>query len=261
MREPLVVNYILERLRSDSGHVAELARIDGEIGHPGVKGRFRELLLNNLLMPWLPSGVACGTGLIIDHRQEIADAGQEDIIVFDPFLAPSVFASPNSDHGVYFFDSVLCRIEVKSKLRKDDLAKFVASSSQLARLQLAGREDAARQVFGALNMLVAFSSEIADGSELRCLREAMTGKELDPVSGIVSSLCVADRGFWLLGRHESGLRWKTLRLESPHDPLAYFAGVTSNTCFDQRAARQGLKPVGGGIGMYLEHPFDFVGDV
>ncbi len=57
------MNYVLERLRSDSRHLSELATIDGQIGHPGVKGRFRELLLNNLLIPWLPSGMVCGTGL------------------------------------------------------------------------------------------------------------------------------------------------------------------------------------------------------
>ncbi len=67
----------------------------------------------------------------------MVEAGQEDIVIFDPVLAPSVLASANLTQGVYFFDSVLCRIEVKSRLRKADLAAFAGSSERLAQLALA----------------------------------------------------------------------------------------------------------------------------
>lgn len=252
------MTYLLERLRTDSRHVAELAGVDGQIDHPGVKGRFRELLVNRLLIPWLPAGVACGTGLIIDHRQEMADVGQDDIVIFDPTLSPSILASANSGHGVYFFDSVLCRIEVKSVLRKDDIRMFVKSSTRLSQLELAVSPGVTSQVPSAMNMLVAFKSEVAKGKELEFLCEAMTDNALDPGSGVVSSICVADRGFWLLGERGGERHWKALTVSNNGDPLAYFIGVVSNTCFAQRAARYGTKPLGGGIGNYLDHPFTFV---
>ncbi len=252
------MNYVLERLKSDSRHVADLATIDGQIAHPGVKGRFRELLVSNLLVPWLPAGVACGTGLIVDHRQAMVDAGQEDIVVFDPMLSPSILASSISSHAVYFFDSVLCRIEVKSKLRKDDLPRFIETSKRLSQLHLAVGADVVPQVAGVMNMLVAFESEVAAGKELESLLAAMTKHEVDPASGIVSSMCVADRGFWLLGERAGKRQWKKLADAENGAPLAYFTGVVSNTCFNQRAARQGTRPLGGGIGNYLDHPFDFV---
>jgi hypothetical protein len=250
--------YILERLRSDSRHVCDLAVHEGQVGHPGVKGRFRELLLNNLLMPWLPASVGCGTGVIVDHRQQVIDAGQEDIILFDSLLAPPVLASPQSTHGVYLFDSVLCRIEVKSTLRKADLKSFVDTSSMIAKLELSAKPGVAPAVFGALNMLMAFESEVAAGQELSNLCEEMGKVGLGPTSGVVSAMCIADRGFWLLGKDGDAPRWKTLRVNDPGDPLSYFVGVISNSCFDQRARRQGLHPLGGGIGLYLDHPFDFV---
>ncbi len=109
-----------------------------------------------------------------------------------------------------------------------------------------------------MNMLVAFESEIAAGKELQFLREAMRERQLDPCGGVVSSMCVADRGFWLLGDRNGERLWKTLQTSVAGDPLAYFTGVVSNTCFKQRSARQGLKPLGGGIGNYLDHPFDVV---
>lgn len=56
------------------------------------------------------------------------EANQDDVILFDQFLAPSVLASSGSTHGVYLFDNVLCRVEVKSSLAKADLATFVKKS-------------------------------------------------------------------------------------------------------------------------------------
>jgi hypothetical protein len=130
-------NYILDRLRLDSRHVLDLAAHEGAIGHGGVKGRFRELFLSNLLLPWLPASIACGTGLIIDHKQRMLDAGQEDIVVFDPLLGPAIFASAQSGDGVYLFDSALCRIEVKSSVTKSDLDDFAATSKVISTMELA----------------------------------------------------------------------------------------------------------------------------
>jgi hypothetical protein len=71
-------------------------------------------------------------------------------------------------------------------------------------------------------------------------------------------MCIAECGFWPLGEEAGVRRWKELQFTDAADPLAYFVGVISNSCFDQRAARQGLQPLGGGIGMYIDHPFKFV---
>ena len=251
-------NYVLGRLRCDSRHVCDLAVHERQIGHPGVKGRFRELLLNNLLVPWLPPSVGCGTGVIIDCEQEVIDAKQEDIILFDSLLAPPILASPQSTHGVYFFDSVLCRIEVKSKLTKADLKSFVDTSTKIAHLKLLAKPGAPPQVFGAFNMLVAYESEIAADQELTYLCEEMSELGLDSGCGIVSAMCIANRGFWLLGEDDGNRRWQKLRVADPGDPLSYFVGVVSNSCFDQRAKRQGVQPLGGGIGRYLDQPYEWV---
>ena len=253
--------YVLNRLREDSRHASALSAVEGQIGHPGVKGRFRELLVNNLLVPWLPAAVGCGTGLIVDHEQRVMEASQDDVILFDQFLAPSVLASSGSTHGVYLFDNVLCRVEVKSSLAKADLAAFVEKSKTISGLRLAARPDRdQREVFGALNFLVAFDSQVARGQELSFLIDAMRAADLDPLSGVVSGMCIGQVGFWILGRTADGIRaWKQLRVTEPEDPFAYLVGLISNSCFDQRAARLGIEPVGGGIGLYLDHPFDFVG--
>lgn len=64
-----------------------------------------------------------------------------------------------------------------------------------------------------------------------------------------------DRGFWTLGETEGTRHWKELVVADPGDPLAYFIGFVSSSVFAQRAARLGLQPLGGGVGLYIGHPF------
>ena len=72
-------------------------------------------------------------------------------------------------------------------------------------------------------------------------------------------MAIATRGFWLLGQTKDGSRaWKELMIEDPVDPMVYFVGVASNSCFAQRSRRLGISPLGGGVGTYLDHPFQWV---
>jgi hypothetical protein len=199
--------------------------------------------------------MSCGTGLIIDHNQRVADAGQEDIIVFDPLLGPAIFASAQSGDGVYLFDSALCRIEVKSNVTKADLEDFAATSVEVSHLELAR---VGRDVFGAFNLLLGFTSEIAAEKEVEFLSDAVAGQGVEPESGIVSGMCIADRGFWTLAETDGTRHWNELAVEDHGDPLAFFTGFVSNSVFDLRAVRLGLQPLGGGVGLYIGHPFERV---
>lgn len=87
----------------------------------------------------------------------------------------------------------------------------------------------------------------------------MRAADLDPLSGVVSGMCIGQVGYWILGQTADGVRaWKELRFTQLEDPFAYLVGVISNSCFNQRSARLGIEQVGGGIGLYLDHPFDLV---
>ena len=59
--------YVLNRPREDCRHTSALASIDGAIGHPGVKGRFRELLLNLVAEP--DTCAYQGIVVAVAHRQ------------------------------------------------------------------------------------------------------------------------------------------------------------------------------------------------
>lgn len=106
-----------------------------------------------------------------------------------------------------------------------------------------------------MNLLLGYTSGIAVGKEVEFLSEAVARQETEADSGIVSGLCIADRGFWTLGETEGTRHWKELVVADPGDPLAFFVGFVSSSVFAQRAARLGLQPLGGGVGLYIGHPF------
>ena len=258
--------YILNRLRCDAGHVLELASHEGEIQHQGMKGRFRELLIDNLLAPWLPPYVACGTGMIIASENKTRKATQDDVILYDRSLAPPVMASTSAPEGVFLYNSVLARVEVKSKLTKKGVRSFVESSREIAALDFSVGSDFEAKLSGAFNLLFAFGSTITSkkdpNRELKRLVSVLEEKDIPATDGTVSILCVAGSGFWKIGFRADGNRvWQRLRSNDPRDPLVWFVGCTSNSCFQQHACRQGRDPgrgLEGGIGIYLDHPFEEV---
>src|SRR5690242_19337114 len=103
--------YIRTRVRMDASHLNTLSENEENIQHMGLRGRFRELLIDNLLTPWLPPYAACGTGMVVDVNDHVRESTQDDIIVFDKSLVPSVLASPGAPEGLFPLDGVLARIE------------------------------------------------------------------------------------------------------------------------------------------------------
>ena len=256
-------DYILSRLRSDAAHIINLAEHESRLQHSGLKGRFRELLIDNILTPWLPPYISCGTGMIIAAENKLRESTQDDIIIYDQSLVPPVLTSAHAPEGIFLFNSVLARVEVKSTLTRGYAKDFVKSSLEIAALRFSVHPNCTPNLEGPFNLLFAFGSD-AEGRddpdfEVKRLHEVMNECNVDPKSGVVSMLCVPGKGFWKLGIGKNGNKvW--LRLDSPsaNDHLVWFVGCVSNSCFLGHAKRQGRDPtlgLEGGIGNYLLSPY------
>lgn len=256
-------DYILSRLRSDATHAIALAEHESRLQHSGLKGRFRELLINNILTPWLPPYVSCGTGMIIAAENRLRESTQDDIIIYDKSLVPPVLASNNATEGVFLFNSVLARVEVKSTLRRKDAKDFIKSSLEIAEMKFSVHPNCVSDLEGPFNLLFAFASDAKGENdpdfEVKRLHEVMAECGVNPGVGIVSMLCVPGKGFWKLGIGDGGKRvWQRLDSTSASEHLVWFVGCVSNSCFSSHARRQGRDAtigLEGGIGNYLLHPF------
>ncbi|MEG4504228.1 hypothetical protein QUA81_08950 [Microcoleus sp. F6_B4] len=256
-------DYLLQRLRADAAHLLSLAENERKLKHPGVKGRFRELLIDNILSPWLPPDVLCGTGMILASNNERKEATQDDVVLYAKGICPPILVSKNAPEGIFLVNSVLARIEVKSWLNKTELTKFVRAAQEIATLQLAVRDGCTNQFTGTLNFLFAYKSDLTPGqdSELKRLILVMSKQSIDPLSGIVSMLCVPGGGFYKIGVENGNRVWQKHLSNDPLDHIAWFVACLSNSCFEYLIQRQGRNSTNSlevGVGFYLDHPFEAV---
>ena len=241
-----------------------MAENESQIQHPGLKGRLRELLIDNMLTPWLAPYISCGTGTIIAAEDIQRQSTQEDIIIYDSSLVPPVLASRHAPEGVFLFNSVILRVEVKSTLSRDDIRKFIKASVEISKMKFTVQSGFRGNLMGPLNMLFAYKSDaVGEGNQdyqLSRIIEVMKEEQLDTESGIFSAVCMPGYGFWKIAQDEKkAIRWQRLNSNNPVDHLTWFVSVLSHTCYQEHAKRQGRDPtlgVEGGIGMFIPGGID-----
>jgi len=194
--------YIRSRLRADAAHLVARAKAEEFIVHKGLRGRFRELLVDAILAPWLPPYAACGTGMIVDIDDKVREATQEDIVIFDRSLVPAVFAHNSAMEGVFPFDGVLSRVEVKSILTRADLRRAVLASKEIYEMHFCGPHG--RTAAMPISAIFAFKSDLTGDAvdELTRLLSVVDECGLyyngpcKNVPGPITALCVVERGSW-----------------------------------------------------------------
>ena len=252
-------NYILERLRADAAHTISLAECENAIQHHGLRGRLREILIANLLAPWLPPFCKCATGMIVEARNKSRKSTQDDILVIDPSLAPPILANVDGPEGVFPLNSVLLRFEVKSTIKREGLSEFIEASVEIAKMEFRKQPGCKSKFTHPLSILVAFKSDSSSDEldyEFHRFCEVMKEKECPPaLNGFVSAICIVDKGFWFLGDFGKQTRsWCRLVTDSQEDRLAYLVAKASDIAFRAHAERQGRDPTQGlevGIGQSI----------
>lgn len=254
--------YVVNLLRARAAGALAEAAAHGAVQHTTVLGRARELLVSQLLVPFLPPGQSCVTGQVIDRHGPRFRTRQDDIIVFDSTIASPVHFSGQTIDGLYPCEGALLRVEVKSTLRSGDFDQFVSSSAEVVELDFTYPSDRPARlpgVTGCMNVFFSWSSCLKDPFGA-FHKAANKGIVLPP--GSVSFICCPDRGLWKFGT--SG--WQVLDSDNEADRIAWFVGCLSNMSYLLRMERLGLAQrqtasrlctqsqsvfVGGGIGTYL----------
>lgn len=241
--------YIFERVLIDASRVVALAEQQARLEHAGLRGRFRELLIDDILEPWLPKTVKCATGTVVSFQNHFRSKTQEDILLIDQSISPSVLIKPHAQEGVYMRNSVLARIEVKSNLTVAHVKQFKKSCEEYRELKLDldnERYEAGQVNLMELNLLFAFKSDRSQNTVFSWFNTINDGS--------LSAVCVLNHGLWKINQNG---RWdeyvcRTNFVEA--ERLAAFVGLMSNTSYHQHLSAQGrnrLASLEGGIGQHF----------
>lgn len=107
--------------------------------HNGTLGRLREITVEELLRPLIPTNWDVSTGIVIDsfgnattdNRQSVS--GQEDLIVYSRSHLPEIWR--HAEQVLIPIESCLGVIEVKSKLTTPELMSSIRHASRIRSMQ------------------------------------------------------------------------------------------------------------------------------
>jgi hypothetical protein len=258
--------YIQDRMIIDAQQVISLAEQQSKLEHSGLQGRFRELLVDGILEPWLPPTVQCATGTVISFNNTFRSKTQEDILLIDRSISPTVLLKPQVQEGVYFRNSILARIEVKSTLEVKHVREYQKSCQEYSKIPLdldgerynymikLKNEDKENnnnnnedKMIKTINILFAFKSK---KMKKTCFKWFSSITD-------VAIVCILDRGFWMRTKTGDWSEYQCQLIDTAPmeaERLAAFVGLISNTAFNQHMALQGrdrLSSLESGIGHYF----------
>ncbi|MGY4478652.1 DUF6602 domain-containing protein [Bradyrhizobium sp. USDA 3364] len=227
---------IRERFRN--AVVSAIAKV-GEtvaIDHAGLKGRFREAFVGDLLKLVTNKEYIIGSGLAVDHTGK--NSPEADVIIFDPFHVPAVLYAENE--GLFPIEGVTYYGEVKSRLTKVTLRDCVRKFQSVAALQ--PLPNAQNQLFLPPRFIFAWSSDLKEeGIQAELERYiAVDEKALsDPAATI---LCVVGKGYcYAITSGDGKCAWYSVGVSDGIQEVVNFLGGIANSLVDRRLQRFGTK--------------------
>jgi hypothetical protein len=204
--------------------------------HAGLKGRFREIFVADLLQPVLSSDFLAGSGLVIDSHG--GTSSEVDVVVFDKFHVPAVLYK-GSD-GLFPIEGVYYYGEIKSRLTKPELKDAVEKFRRYRSLNpLPNRQG--QKEWGP-RFIFAWSSDLKEreiDSELHRYFEVDGAAAVDPAASII---CVVGKGYCFFDRRGAeGARWLKVGNADGIQEVVNFIGGIANSIIDFRMQKFGME--------------------
>jgi hypothetical protein len=218
----------------------EMAKAVDDVHHAETKGLIREILVRELFQPLLPPDIGIGTGLVIDMFNNISP--QTDIVIFSKTLTPSITIGDGI--GLYPIDSCLLLIEVKTKLKMEELKKAHANAMKIDQTLIYSPPNRRLDSWKARYLLFAFDSDLAEpaGKNRVTLPECQRYRKLytkgsesrQLASPPIRGLCVVGREYG----HERDGKWEGVLSDSNFNEVLVFIGCLINIYRDISNSRQ-----------------------
>lgn len=218
------------------------ARAVTSLRHQGLKGTLREIVVRDLLRPFLPADIGVGTGEIITYDNR--HSRQLDVVIYDKRILPPILLE--GAVGLFPIESALCTVEVKSTLTASELQASHESALELTGFtRTSGQYDERDQAIPdvAMNvapMLIAFGTDLASDANSEIERYDKVHGQGEPALRVI---CVVGRGCWLWQRSGGWGKWpQTNELEE----VVGFVALIMNSYREIAATRKWPR-----MGVYL----------
>jgi hypothetical protein len=234
-------NLILARAQAAIGAAGAVTGI----GHSGLKGQLREIVIRDLFRPLLPANFGLGTGQIITSCNQ--QSQQQDVVIFDKSIVPPILLEETT--GIFPIESVLFAIEIKTELTAEELKSSIQSANQLRSLYyLPGQDDSDElpielepSVQAIIPAILAFRSDLSESgkTELERFTDLWHGAKGEPPP--IQMICVVGRGCWTWRTSDA---WRAWPRSYPLAEVVVFISVIMNSykqvALSRKAPRMGL---------------------
>lgn len=233
-----------DRLINSIHYAVSEAKSIQDVDHAGLRGKFRELVAANLLMPMLPEGYSIGTGKISDQFGSISN--ETDLVIYNSSVLPSIMYSEKD--GVFPLEASFYSIEVKSKSDATAIKDAIEKGRRLLQLSSPLVQPSATPNGTAINYPVvltyfAFSSDLAGDRKTELERYAEHDSQW-LTNPVIRAICVVGKGYWYYCSEPR--EWRFHPSSDEHDEVIDLVSGISNTLAKARLSiRIGL------IGQYL----------
>lgn len=233
MPSEIIRTEFINRVRSALTSARNVAQID----HSGVRGKSREIFVQDMLRPILPPSIEFGSGKIVDSEGNMS--AETDVIIYSrQTLPPLLF---ESNFGIYPAEAAIYAIEVKSKLTSKQVQTTIEKFARFKNMRYLPSdlneryEQVAPNSSPLIPCLFAFDTDIVNGGkdELERYRECDSNADTNPQVPII---CVAGRGYWWFKPNEPKEKWIKHLPNSDHEEVIEFIGGVANTI-----SRYGIK--------------------
>lgn len=196
--------------------------ISPKLEHRYLIGKYKEILLEQLIKPLLASKYNTGSGKITDFLNNISN--EVDIVIYSKeLISPQLFSE---NFGVYPSESVLSCIEVKSLLNLNELNdvfnkyKVIKEKIKYAAGEYDENDNPVNhELFDFTRELFAFNSKenIFDK-----YKEIDKNWNREP---IINNLCVIDKGWWGFCAN----KWNFVPANNDHEEVVVYLSTLVNT--------------------------------
>jgi len=187
------------------------------MSHEVLKGRVREIAVQNLFEPLLSPDFQVGTGTIVDKHGK--PSTETDLIIYSKKLLPPILYSER--FGTFPLDCCLATVEIKSKLTSTELKKTIKNASIMQKLKYSSYrlDNKTKRLSTAVvtRTLFAFESDLSQKNEFERYQESDSGWQKCPV---IKSFCVIDRGMWVFNTPKQN--WYFMEATDEHEEVICF---------------------------------------